>query len=94
MNRMASEKDRGKQLMTGTAWNKQMSASHEDVLEILEQNAKWWEHAALTCESTADRYPSGRREEWQLMGAVYRERAEKVSQFIAQLSKKRYEQAG
>lgn len=88
MNSSAAEKNRGKQLMTVTAWDKPRTASHQDILEILEQNAKWWEHAARTCETTAVRDPAGSSEEWQLMGAVYRERAEKVAQFIAQLSKK------
>lgn len=88
MHTGTAQTERGKQFMTNTAWENRMDTSSEDVLEILELNAKWWEHAAVTCESTATRFPAGTKEEWQLMGAVYRERADKVAQFINQLRQK------
>ena len=58
---------------------------NETVLDLLEQNAKWWEQAALACEHIAAGNGSGRKEEWQLMGAIYRERAQKHVQFIQQM---------
>jgi hypothetical protein len=88
MDTATAQTERGKQFMRNTARENWMDTSHKDVLEILEQNAKWWEHAAATCERTATCFPAGTKEEWQLMGAVYRERAEMVAQFINQLRQK------
>lgn len=62
-----------------------MDASMQDVLEILEENVMWWEQAASTCERTGARLPTGEKEGWQLMGAVYRERAEKHARLVEQL---------
>jgi hypothetical protein len=59
--------------------------SDKGILEILEQNAKWWEQAAVTCENTAARLPSGEKEEVLLMSAVYRERASMHARLIEQL---------
>jgi hypothetical protein len=59
--------------------------SDKGILEILEQNAKWWEQAALTCENTAARLPSGEKEEVLLMSAVFRERAGMHARLIEQL---------
>lgn len=64
-----------------------LDISNADILEALRQNANWWEQAAATCESAANRMPIG-KEEWQLMGAVYRERAQKVLQLLEQLQAK------
>jgi hypothetical protein len=64
-----------------------MDISNEGILEILEQNAKWWEQAAVTCERTAAQLASGKKEEWELMGAVYRERAGKHAHLIEQMRK-------
>jgi hypothetical protein len=65
-------------------WEKSMDASMQSILEILEENVKWWEQAAVTCEHTATRLPAGEKEGWQLMGAVYRERAEKHTRLVEQ----------
>ena len=63
-----------------------MEQSIEDViLEFLEQNKKWWEQAAATCEARATHLPSGEKETEQLMAAVYRERAERQTQIMARL---------
>jgi hypothetical protein len=63
--------------MGGRPWEKLLDSSNQGVLEILENNAKWWEQAAFTCESAAAHLSSDREKElvWQLFGAVYRERA-------------------
>jgi hypothetical protein len=58
---------------------------NETAFDLLEQNAKWWEQAALACEHIAAHNGTGKKEEWQLMGAIYRERAQKHVQFIEQL---------
>jgi hypothetical protein len=65
-----------------------MDTSNENILEILEQNAKWWEQAAVTCERTASCAAPGKKEEWQLMAAVYQERAEKFTHVIETLRQK------
>ena len=62
-----------------------MDSSTDPVFELLEQNASWWEQAALTCEHIAANHGLGTKEEWQLMGAVYRERAQKHAQILDQL---------
>jgi hypothetical protein len=59
--------------------------SDKGILEILEQNAKWWEQAAVTCENTAARLQPGEKEEVLLMSAVYRERASMHARLIEQL---------
>ena len=41
------------------------------------------------CERIAENPASGTKEEWQLMGAVYRERAQKHTQFINELRQRR-----
>ena len=68
---------------------KRMDSSTEAVFELLEQNASWWEQAARTCEHIATNRGFGSKEEWQLMGAVYRERAQKHAQMLEQLRQKR-----
>jgi hypothetical protein len=79
----------GKQFMTNAAWENRMNSSIEAILELLEQNVKWWEQAAITCEQTAAQVDPTRKEEWWLMGAVYRERAEKHSRLLEHLCEKR-----
>jgi hypothetical protein len=66
-----------------------MDSSTDVVFEFLEQNVSWWEQAALMCERIAENLSSGTKEEWQLMGAVYRERAQRHTQFINELRQKR-----
>jgi hypothetical protein len=65
-----------------------MTSSTENIFELLEQNAKWWEQAAVLCEQTVAQLEPGRREEWHLMGAVYRERADKHVHLIEYLRQK------
>jgi hypothetical protein len=79
------ERTEAKQSLVKTTWEKLMDTTSDEILEILEQNAKWWEQAAVTCERTASHLPPGEKEKWQLMGAVYRERAEKHAHLIEQL---------
>jgi hypothetical protein len=76
--------DQGRKSVTTAPWEKRMDMAMQGILEILEENVKWWEQAAVTCEHTAARMPAGEKEGWQLMGAVYRERAEKHSRLIEQ----------
>ena len=62
-----------------------MDMAMREIFEILEENVRWWEHAAVTCEHTAARLLEGEKEGWQLMGAVYRERADKHARLIEQV---------
>jgi hypothetical protein len=77
--------DQGQKSVTTAPWEKRMDIAMQGILEILEENVKWWEQAAITCEHTATRLPAGEKEGWELMGAVYRERAEKHSRLVEQL---------
>jgi hypothetical protein len=77
--------DLSQQSLATAPWEKRMDLAMQGILEILEENVKWWEQAAVTCEHTASRLPAGEKEGWQLMGAVYRERAEKHTRLVEQL---------
>jgi len=75
-----------KQFSSKATWGKQMDTTNgNDILEILDLNAKWWEQAAVSCERTAAQSSNGKKEEWELMAAVYQERARKVARFIEEL---------
>ena len=76
---------RNDQSTISSTWEKRMDSSTDSVFELIEQNASWWEQAALTCEQIAANHGLGTKEEWQLMGAVYRERAQKHTQILDQL---------
>jgi hypothetical protein len=78
-------KAQSEQSRVNVTWEKRMDSSIQDILDLLAENVKWWEQAADTCEHTATRLPTGEKEGWQLMGAVYRERAEKHSRLVEQL---------
>jgi len=72
------------QSRVNATWEKRMDSSIQEILELLAENVNWWEQAADTCEHTATRLPTGEKEGWQLMGAVYRERAEKHNRLVEQ----------
>jgi hypothetical protein len=46
------------------------------ILEILEQNAKWWEKAAEHCETLVQHATEKNQQELTFMCAVYKERAD------------------
>jgi len=75
----------GKMDIRSATGEKHSDSSTDPVFELLDQNASWWEQAALTCEQIAGNHGLGTKEEWQLMGAVYRERAQRHMQIIDQL---------
>jgi hypothetical protein len=85
MHMSTSAKDQSDRSLSNATWEKSMDASIQNILEILEENVNWWEQAAVTCEHTAARLATGEKESWQLMGAVYRERAQKHCRLVAQL---------
>jgi hypothetical protein len=78
-------KDQSESSHTNASWERSMDNSMQSILEILEENVNWWEQAAITCEQAAGRLPTGEKEGWQLMGAVYRERAEKHARLVEKL---------
>jgi hypothetical protein len=85
MHVSTSERNQSEQSLPNASWERSMDTSMQNVLEILEENVNWWEQAAITCEHAAGRLPSGEKEGWELMGAVYRERAEKHTRLVEQL---------
>jgi hypothetical protein len=78
-------KDQRESSQTNATWERSMDTSMQSILEILEENVNWWEQAAISCEQAATRLPTGEKEGWQLMGAVYRERADKHARLVAQM---------
>jgi hypothetical protein len=85
MRLAATVNDQGQKSVTTAPGEKRRDIAMQGILEILEENVKWWEQAAVTCEHTAARLPEGEKEGWQLMGAVYRERAEKHTRLVEQM---------
>jgi hypothetical protein len=85
MDVSTTARDQSQEAAATAPWEKRMDLAMQGILEILEENVKWWEQAAVTCEHTATGLPVGEKEGWELMGAVYRERAEKHSRLIEQL---------
>src|ERR1700691_2781551 len=77
--------DRGQNSVTTVPWEKRMEIAMQGILEILDENVRWWEQAAVTCEHAAGPLPEGEQEGSQLMGAVYRERAEKHARLVEQV---------
>jgi hypothetical protein len=58
----------------------------ESVLEMLEQNARWWKKAADHCESiTTHLLDPRKKDELLVMSAVYQERADIHAQLIEKL---------
>jgi hypothetical protein len=85
MHLSTTANDQVQNSVTTAPWEKRMEIAMQGIFEILEENVRWWEQAAVTCEHTASRLPAGEKEGWQLMGAVYRERAEKHARLVEQL---------
>jgi hypothetical protein len=85
MHVLTNGKDQSERPLLNATWEKRMDTSHQEILELLAENVKWWEQAADTCEYTATRSATGEKEGWQLMSAVYRERAEKHARLVEQL---------
>jgi hypothetical protein len=81
----STETVRSNRSAVSSTWEKRMDSSTDPVFSLIEQNASWWEQAALTCEQIAANHGLGTKEEWQLMGAVYRERAQMHTQILDQL---------
>jgi len=57
----------------------------QSIQEILEQNAKWWDSAAVHCETVAARLESDKKEEWLFISSVYRERSDIQAQLLERL---------
>jgi hypothetical protein len=85
MHDSTTGKDQSEPSLSNASGDRNMDASMQNILEILEENVNWWEQAAVTCEDTASRLATGEKEGWQLMGAVYRERAAKHTRLVEQL---------
>jgi hypothetical protein len=62
-----------------------MEASNQEIIDLLEQNEKWWQDAADSCEHRAAILPSVEKEVQLLLAAVYRERAERHTQTLVRV---------
>jgi hypothetical protein len=85
MHSATTANEQGQNSVTTAPWEKRMDMAMQEIFEILEENVRWWEQAAVTCEHTAARLLEGEKEGWQLMGAVYRERADKHARLVEQM---------
>jgi hypothetical protein len=58
----------------------------ESILEVFEQNARWWQKAAAHSECLgAQLLDPGKKEEFVFMSAVYQERADIHAHLVDQL---------
>jgi hypothetical protein len=53
-----------------------------EVLSFVESDSKWWEAAALQCETAAKELSLEDQAKWHLLCAVYRERAKAHKELI------------
>ena len=60
---------------------------YEDVLTFVESDVQCWKEAARHCESHSVKLSEREAAEWQLLGAVYRERADIQFHLAANLRK-------
>jgi hypothetical protein len=69
--------------------NKPDSAVEEEILAVVEGDAKCWLHAAQHCETFSDGLPEQDKVIANLMSAVYRERA-KIHKVLAAKLRQRF----
>jgi hypothetical protein len=59
----------------------------KEVLSFVEGDASWWDKAAQHVEELASGLPESEQAKWQLLAAVYRERAKAHTELVARIRK-------
>jgi hypothetical protein len=59
-----------------------------EVLSFVEGDARWWDEAAQHVEELASGLPEAKRAKWDLLVAVYHERAKSHTDLVASVQKR------
>jgi hypothetical protein len=59
----------------------------KEVLSFVEGDVRWWDEAAQHVEELASGLPETEKTKWQLLAAVYRERAQAHTELVAGVRK-------
>jgi hypothetical protein len=59
----------------------------QEVLTFVEGDARWWDEAAQHVEDLASGLPEAERVKWDLLAAVYQERARAHTELVGSLRK-------
>ena len=60
----------------------------KDVLSFVEGDVRWWDEAAQHVEELASVLPESERTKWNLLAAVYHERAKAHTELVASVRKR------
>jgi hypothetical protein len=60
----------------------------KEVLSFVEGGVRWWDQAAQHVEELASRLPAVEKTKWQLLAAVYRERAQAHTELVGSVRKR------
>jgi hypothetical protein len=60
----------------------------EEVLSFVEGDARWWDEAAQHVEELASGLPEAQQAKWQLLVAVYHERAKAHTELVGNVRKR------
>jgi hypothetical protein len=59
----------------------------KEVLSFVEGDVRWWDEAAQHVEELASGLPEAEKTKWQLLAAVYRERAQAHTELVGSVRK-------
>jgi hypothetical protein len=60
----------------------------KEVLSFVEGDVRWWDEAAQHVEELASGLPAAERTKWDLLAAVYRERARAHTDLVGSVRKR------
>ena len=60
----------------------------KEVLSFVEGDARWWDEAAQHVEELASGLPEAEKAKWQLLVAVYHERARAHAELVGKVRKR------
>ena len=60
----------------------------KEVVSFVEGDVRWWEEAAQHAEELASNLPEAQKTKWQLLPAVYRERAQAPTKLVGGVRKR------
>ncbi len=60
----------------------------KEVLSFVEGDARWWDEAAQHVEELTNGLPEAQQAKWQLLVAVYHERARAHTELVARVRKR------
>jgi len=69
------------------SWRCDLEEPLKEVLSFVEGDARWWDEAAQHVEELARGLPEAKRAKWQLLVAVYQERAKAHTELVARVRK-------